>query len=68
MGNLYREFLSKEIKKMNLTYRKLAMLEQDFIAKEEAAKIEGFYACYVDKDLQDRVSFLLNQVRAQTII
>ena len=53
---------------MNLTYRKLAMLEQDFIAKEEAAKIEGFYACYVDKDLQNRVSFLLNQVRAQTII
>ncbi len=53
---------------MNLTYRKLAMLEKDFIAKEEAAKIEGFYASPVDKDLQDRVSFLLNQVRTQTIV
>jgi hypothetical protein len=68
MGNLYRKILSKEIKKMNLTYRKLAMLEKDFIAKEEAAKIEGFYASPVDKDLQRRVSYLLEQVRTQTVV
>ena len=48
---------------MNLTYRKLAMLEKDFIAKEEAAKLEGFYSSPVDKELQYRVTNLLNQVR-----
>ena len=53
---------------MNLTFRKLAMLERDFIAKEEAAKIEGFYSCPVDKELQGRVTNLLDQVRGQTVL
>jgi len=53
---------------MNLTYRKLAMLEQDFIAKEEAAKIEGYYTTPVDKELQSRVTNLLDQVRYPNII
>jgi hypothetical protein len=53
---------------MNLTYRKLAMLEKDFIAKEEAAKIEGFYSAPVDKDLQSRVTNLLDQVRETPVI
>ena len=53
---------------MNLTYRKLAMLEKDFIAKEEAAKIAGFYSSPVDKDLQGRVTNLLDQVRCQYVL
>jgi len=53
---------------MNLCYRKLEMLEKNFIAKEEAAKIEGFYSTPIDKDLQHRVTNLLNQVRYQTLL
>ena len=53
---------------MNLTYRKLEMLEREFLVKEEAAKIDGFYTSPVDKDLQSRVTNLLDQVRYQTII
>ena len=53
---------------MNLTYRKLAMLERDFIAKEEAAKIEGYYSSPVDKELQSRVTNLLDQVRYQAVL
>ena len=53
---------------MNLAIRKLAMLEKDFIAKEEAAKIEGYYSTPVDRDFKNRVTNLLDQVRSQTII
>ena len=53
---------------MNLAYRKLAMLEKDFIAKEEAAKIEGFYTCPIDKELQGRVTHILNKVRSYVLI
>ena len=48
---------------MNLTYRKLAMLEQDFIAKEEAAKIEGYSASPGDSQLREKITTILNQVR-----
>ena len=40
---------------MNLTYRKLAMLEKDFIAKEEAAKIEGFYSVEEKEKLFEKI-------------
>ena len=53
---------------MNLTFRKLQMLEREFIVKEEAAKIDGFYTSPVDKDLQSRVTNLLDQVRSTTIL
>ena len=33
---------TKGVITMNLALRKLAMLEKDLIAREEAAKIEGF--------------------------
>ena len=48
---------------MNLNYRKLAMIEQELIAKEEAAKIEGVYTIPIDKDLKDKVTYVLDQVR-----
>ena len=48
---------------MNLAYRKLAMLEKDFIAKEENARIEGFSSCPIDRDFKDKITRLLDQVR-----
>ena len=53
---------------MTLAYRKLAMMEKDFIAREEEAKIQGYYSSPIDKDLQSRVSHLLDKVRTYTLI
>ena len=47
---------------MNIAYRKLAMLEKDFIAREEAAKIEGV-SCPIDNDFKNMITRLLDQVR-----
>lgn len=48
---------------MNIAYRKLALLEKDFIAREEAAKINGFTSCPIDRDFKDKITRLLDQVR-----
>lgn len=48
---------------MSLNYRKLAMIEKDLIEKEETAKIEGMYTVPIDKDLKDKITFVLDQVR-----
>ena len=48
---------------MNIAYRKLAMLEKDFIAREEAARIEGTSTCPIDRDFKNRITQLLDQVR-----
>ena len=48
---------------MNLAYRKLAMLEKEFIEREEAAKLSGYSSCPIDRDLKNRVTKLLDQVR-----
>ena len=48
---------------MNLVYRKIAMLEKDFIAREECAKFEGYSTKPIDTDLKNRVTRLLDQVR-----
>ena len=53
---------------MNLTYRKLAMLEHDFIVREEAAKIDDYYSNPIDKDLEYRVRTLLNKVRQLPVL
>ena len=47
---------------MNLAIRKLAMLEKDFIAREESARIEGT-SCPIDRDFKNRITKLLDQVR-----
>ena len=48
---------------MNLAYRKLAMIEKDFIAREEAAKIEGIVSCPIDRDFKNKITRLLDQIR-----
>jgi len=48
---------------MNLAFRKLAMLEKDFIEREENARIQGYTSSPIDRDLKNRVTKLLDQVR-----
>ena len=48
---------------MNITMRKLAMLEQQMIEQEERARFEGFTSCPIDRDLKNRISKLIDQVR-----
>ena len=48
---------------MNLAYRKLAMLEKDFIEREECAKLEGYSSCPVDRDFKEKITRLLDKVR-----
>lgn len=48
---------------MNITLRKLAMLEEKMIKEEERSKIDGFVSCPIDKDLQNRITTLMDKVR-----
>ena len=48
---------------MNLTLRKLAMLEKNLIAKEEAGKVQGFATPPEDVILREKLSDILNRVR-----
>ncbi len=48
---------------MNLAYRKLAMLEREFIEREQAAKIEGTISSPIDRDFKEKITKLLDQVR-----
>lgn len=48
---------------MNLAIRKLAMLEKDLIAREEAARLEGFSTCPIDQDFKNRITELMDKVR-----
>ncbi len=48
---------------MNLTYRKLAMLENDLKRKEEIVKKDVCYMTFVDRDLQERVTNILDKYR-----
>ena len=48
---------------MSLAYRKLALLEKDFIAKEEQAKMEGYVSSPIDRDFKEKVTKLLDKVR-----
>ncbi len=48
---------------MNLAIRKLAMLEKDFIAREEEAKLNGFTSCPIDREFKNKISKVLDQVR-----
>ena len=54
---------TKGVVTMNLALRKLAMLEKDLIAREEAAKIEGYVTSPVDNDLKLRITKLMDKVR-----
>lgn len=48
---------------MNITIRKLAMLEKDLKLREEAAKLEGYSSCPIDTDLRRRITKIMDQVR-----
>ena len=48
---------------MNLVLRKMALLEQEMIEKENAAKFNGMTNSFVDKDLQDKITKLMDKVR-----
>ncbi len=48
---------------MNIAMRKLAMLEKEFAAREEEAKLSGYDTCPIDKGLQRRITELMDRVR-----
>lgn len=48
---------------MNIALRKLALLEQSFIQKEEEARIQGYSTCPIDYDMKRRISTLMEKVR-----
>lgn len=48
---------------MNLALRKLAMLEESMVKKEEHARINGYTTCVIDRDLKERISNLIDKVR-----
>ncbi len=48
---------------MNLTLRKLAMLEQSLDEREKQAMNGSYVSGVIDRDLHDRVSGILNKAR-----
>lgn len=48
---------------MNITLRKLALLEQNLIQKEEEARIQGYSSCPIDSEMRNRISTLMEKVR-----
>ena len=49
---------------MNIALRKLAMLEKEFIAREEAARIEGLVTNPVDQAFKRKITDLMDKIRA----
>ncbi len=47
---------------MNIALRKLAMIEQEMIRREESARLDGF-TCPIDHALKDRITKLMDKVR-----
>lgn len=48
---------------MNISVRKLAMLEKKIAEKEEFARINGYVTVAVDTDLHERVKNLMDKIR-----
>ena len=48
---------------MNITYRKMAMLDKTLTEREETARIQGYLTDPSDRELHNRISKILNQVR-----
>ena len=49
---------------MNITMRKLAMLEKVMNEREMEAKFEGFTTCPVNSELKHQITALMDKVRA----
>ena len=48
---------------MNIALRKLAMLDKEFTAREEAAKLEGLTTSPIDPIFREKVAKLMAQVK-----
>lgn len=48
---------------MNITLRKLAMIEKSMLEQEEAERIQGYTTSSIDKDFKARVTALMDKVR-----
>lgn len=48
---------------MNIAMRKLAMLEKDFIEREEEAKSKGYTTSPVDLEFRKKITQLMDKVR-----
>lgn len=48
---------------MNIAMRKLAMLEKDLIAREEAARLDGFTTSPIDNQFREKITKLMDKVR-----
>ena len=49
---------------MNITMRKLAMLEKVMNEREIEAKVEGFATCPINSELKHQITALMDKVRA----
>ncbi len=49
---------------MNLAMRKLAMLEKNLIEREQEAKFQGYTSNPVDFAMRERITKLMDKVRA----
>lgn len=48
---------------MNITVRKLALLEKTFAEQEEAARIQGYTTNVIDTNFKRRVTDLMDKIR-----
>ena len=48
---------------MNIAMRKLAMLEKEFIQREEYARLEGYTSSPIDREFKEKITKLMDQVR-----
>ena len=48
---------------MNLSFRKLALIEKNMLEKEEISKLEGNVTNVIDNDFRDRIVNLMNKIR-----
>lgn len=48
---------------MNIAIRKLAMLEKEFIAREEAARLEGLTTNPIDVEFKEKITHIMDKVR-----
>ena len=48
---------------MNITMRKLAMLEEILEAKEEVSKTNSYTSCPTDLELRQHINVLMDKVR-----
>lgn len=48
---------------MNITLRKLAMLEKSLLEREKAARMNGYSTNPVDTEFKNNVSELMNRVK-----